>query len=59
LGVDSALAAGYAIGTHLCLIIWITLVGLVAMWAMRLRAGDIFYLKTPEEMDSNVQPEAP
>ena len=59
LGVDSALAAGYAIGTHLCLIIWITLVGLVAMWAMRLSAADIFYLKTPEEMDSSVQPEAP
>ena len=36
LGLSSALAGGYAIGTHLALIIWITLVGLVAMWAMRL-----------------------
>jgi glycosyltransferase 2 family protein len=59
LGVSSALAGGYAIGVHLSLIVWITLVGLVAMWAMRLSPGEIFYVMPPQEPDSSTQPEAP
>jgi len=59
LGVDAALAGGYAIATHLSFIIWITLVGLVAMWALRLSPGEIFYVRAPQEADSSAQPEAP
>ena len=59
LGVGRAIAGGYAIGIHLCFIIWITIVGLVAMWAMRLSPGEVFYLKAPQEADSNTQPEPP
>jgi len=57
LGVGGTLAAGYAIGTHLALIIWITIVGLVSMWALKLRPGEIFYLRSPEA-DTQPQPEA-
>ena len=44
LGEERALAAGFAIGIHLSFIIWITITGLVAMWLMRLRPSDIFYV---------------
>ena len=43
LGADPALATGFAIGTHLTFIIWITLTGLAAMWLMRLTPDEIFY----------------
>lgn len=44
LGVDSAVAGGYAIGTHLLNILWVTVTGLVAMWFLGLGLADIFYL---------------
>lgn len=47
LGATRDLAAGYAIGMHLCLIIWITITGLIAMWAMKLRPDEIFYIREP------------
>ncbi len=59
LGVGSALAGGFAIGIHLSFIIWITLVGLIAMWAMKLSPSEIFYLNPTPEKDSRAQPEAP
>ena len=59
LGADRAAAGGFAIGIHLCLIIWITLVGLVAMWAMKLRPGDVFYVSPTPEANALAQPEAP
>jgi len=57
LGAERALATGFAIGIHLCFILWITLVGLAAMWLMRLSPGEIFYLEAPEP-EAQPQPEA-
>jgi uncharacterized protein (TIRG00374 family) len=57
LGSERALATGFAIGIHLCFIIWITLTGLTAMWLMKLRPQEIFYLQPPEA-DVAPQPEA-
>lgn len=49
LGSERALATGFAIGIHLCFIIWITVTGLIAMWLMRLSPHEIFYLGQAEE----------
>ena len=56
LGGGRELATGYAIGMHLCLIIWVTLTGLAAMWLMRLRPNEIFYIQPPAP-DASPQPE--
>ncbi len=56
LGEERALAAGFAIGIHLSFIIWITLTGLVAMWLMRLRPSDIFYLSQPPPPEAEPPP---
>jgi uncharacterized protein (TIRG00374 family) len=48
LGVNGALAAGYAIGTHVFAIVWITLTGLVAMWLLRLDIRDVLSLGARE-----------
>jgi uncharacterized protein (TIRG00374 family) len=53
LGAGAALATGFAIGTHLSLVIWVTLTGLVAMWIMRLTPDEIFYLS--QERDTAPQ----
>lgn len=45
LGVDAALAGGYAIGTHLLIVAWIVATGLTAMWLMGLGWRDVFYLR--------------
>jgi hypothetical protein len=58
MGTAPALATGYAIGIHLCFIIWITLTGLVAMWLTRLSPSDIFYLVQQREREAQPQPEA-
>ena len=57
LGAERALATGFAIGIHLCFIIWITLTGLTAMWLMRLTPNEIFYLG--QEQERRPQAEAP
>jgi uncharacterized protein (TIRG00374 family) len=44
-GVDRTLAAGYAIGTHVFISIWIGLTGLIAIWMLNLRFEDVFYLR--------------
>ncbi|MGQ9571738.1 MAG: lysylphosphatidylglycerol synthase transmembrane domain-containing protein [Dehalococcoidia bacterium] len=44
-GVDRALAAGYAIGTHVFISIWIGATGLLAIWRLNLRFEDVFYLR--------------
>lgn len=49
LGAERALATGYAIGMHLCFIIWITITGLIAMWLMRLSPEEIFYIAREEQ----------
>jgi len=48
LGAERALATGYAIGMHLCFIIWITITGLIAMWLMHLSPEEIFYIAREE-----------
>lgn len=57
MGTEQALATGYAIGIHLCFIIWITITGLIAMWLMRLSPGEIFYLSQHPEGEPRPQPE--
>lgn len=57
LGAERALATGFAIGTHFCFIIWVTLTGLVAMWLMRLQPGEIFYLAQAPETEPQTQPQ--
>jgi uncharacterized protein (TIRG00374 family) len=57
LGADAALATGYAIGIHLCFIIWITVTGLAAMWLTHLSPHEIFYL-AQEKADATPQPGA-
>ncbi len=57
LGAASALAGGFAIGIHISFIIWITLVGLVSMWLMKLEPSEVFYLN--QTVDTEAQPEAP
>jgi len=49
-GVERTLAAGYAIGTHVFISIWIGLTGLLAIWMLKLRLEDVFYLRrdTPQ-----------
>jgi uncharacterized protein (TIRG00374 family) len=56
MGGPRSLATGYAIGMHLCLIIWITITGLVAMWLMKLRPEEIFYLQQPDSPEIAAQP---
>ncbi len=51
LGAQRALATGFAIGIHLCFIIWITISGLIAMWLMRLSPREIFYLGQAEKAE--------
>jgi uncharacterized protein (TIRG00374 family) len=46
LGVNGSLAAGYAIGTHLFAIFWITLTGLIAMWLLRLDIRDVMSMRS-------------
>jgi uncharacterized protein (TIRG00374 family) len=48
LGADRALATGYAIGTHLCFIVWIVFTGLVSMWLMKLTPQELFTLSREE-----------
>jgi uncharacterized protein (TIRG00374 family) len=58
LGAQRTVAAGYAIGIHLCLIIWITITGLIAMWLMRLSMREIFYVAQTQEAEARPQPGA-
>lgn len=55
LGAQRALATGFAIGIHLCFIIWITITGLIAMWLMRLSPHEIFYLGQAGEAEPEPQ----
>lgn len=54
LGAEQAVATGYAIGTHLALVLWVTVTGLLAMWLMKLTPDEIFYLS--EEREPRPQP---
>jgi uncharacterized protein (TIRG00374 family) len=47
-GVDRSLAAGYAIGTHIFMSVWIVASGLVAAWLMNIRFDELFYLRNGE-----------
>ncbi len=44
LGVNGALAAGYALGTHVFTIVWITITGLAGMWVLKLDIRDVLSL---------------
>jgi uncharacterized protein (TIRG00374 family) len=48
LGADRALATGFAIGTHLCFIVWIVFTGLVAMWLLKLTPQELFTISQEE-----------
>ena len=45
LGVSGALAGGYALGTHIFSIVWITLTGVIAMWLLRLDIRDVMSMR--------------
>ena len=47
-GVDRSLAAGYAIGAHLFMSLWIVATGLFAAWLLNISFGDLFYLRDGE-----------
>jgi uncharacterized protein (TIRG00374 family) len=47
-GVDRSLAAGYAIGIHLSMSLWIVATGLVAAWLLHIRFEDLFYMRNGE-----------
>ena len=59
LGAERALATGFAIGTHLCFILWIAITGLAAMWLTKISPREIFYLSQEQKPDARAQPEAP
>lgn len=42
LGVAAGVAGGFAIATHILNILWITVAGAIAMWALRLGLDDVF-----------------
>ena len=52
LGVESSLAAGFAIGSHLLNILWVGASGLAALWLMRLSLEDVFFLRPAEEREA-------
>lgn len=56
LGAERALATGYAIGIHLCFIIWITITGLIAMWLTRLSFDEILYVGPPKPTEPEPKP---
>lgn len=57
LGVARPLASSFAVGTHLLSIVWVSICGLVAMWLMDLRPGDLFQLRrTAMPRPSKVEP---
>ena len=58
LGADRTLAAGFAIGIHLSFVLWIAVTGLAAMWLMRLRLDEVFYLGQTREAEPRPQGEA-
>ena len=44
-GVERSLAAGYAIGAHLFMSLWIAATGLIAAWLMNIHFEELFYLR--------------
>ena len=48
-GVERSLAAGYAIGTHLFMSLWIIVTGLLATWLLNIRFEELFYLRDGEK----------
>lgn len=56
LGAESAAATGFAIGIHLCFIIWITITGVIAMWLTHLSPHEIFYLANEPERAPQPEP---
>lgn len=46
MGAERDTASGYAIGSHLLLLAWIGLTGIVAMWSLDLRFGDLIGRKS-------------
>ena len=58
LGVDAGAAAGFAIAAHVFNILWITVVGLISMWALSLTFDDVFSLGSRQENAGSDVPEA-
>lgn len=42
LGIETSVAGTYAIGSHLLLLTWISVTGIIAMWLLGLAPGDLF-----------------
>lgn len=50
-GADGSRAGAYAIANHATIIIAIALTGLAGAWALRLRGGDLFYVRVVERAE--------
>jgi uncharacterized protein (TIRG00374 family) len=58
LGVEAGAAAAFAISAHVFNILWISGVGLVSMWALKLTFDDVFSLGANSEAGRDEVPEA-
>jgi glycosyltransferase 2 family protein len=53
-GVDPELAFAYAFGSHLLLLSWVAVAGVVSAVALRVRPSELFYLRRPGEGESGM-----
>ncbi len=54
LGADRDVASGYAIGSHLLLLLWIGITGVAAMWALDLRMRDLLHRRRPVDLQITI-----
>ena len=54
LGADRDVASGYAIGSHLLLLLWIGITGVAAMWALDLRLRDLLHRRRPVDLQITI-----
>jgi len=55
LGINAGVAGGFAIAAHMFNILWITIIGFVAMWWLRLSLRDVFSFGEPEKHDEEAR----
>jgi uncharacterized protein (TIRG00374 family) len=53
LGIGAGVAGGYAIAAHILNILWITVAGFIAMWALKLTFDDVFSFGRHERDDGH------
>lgn len=57
LGESQGVAGSFAVGSHLLILLWTAILGLVSTWALNLRANDLVHIQTappdPDELPHN------